>query len=126
MKRKRRAISGQEIVNQVGKQIIFMAAIQCEGKMYCGTCVEFFLFFFVGLVACPCGLVIFWTYVWFIFCCYHPLQPHPQGFATFSSIGHVRYVWPRRDGTGSNTPSRGRVDYLAYGGYCFGVLQPKI
>ena len=40
-------------------------------------------------------------------------------------IGHVRYVWPRRDGTGSNTPSRGRVDYLAYCG-CFGVSQTKI
>ena len=50
-----------------------------------------------------------------------------QGFVHhFSSIGHVRYVWPRRDGTGSNTPSRGRVDYLAYGGCCFGVSQPKI
>ena len=37
------------------------------------------------------------------------------------AIAHVRYVWPRRDGTGSNTPSRGRVDYLAYGGCCFGL-----
>ena len=31
---------------------------------------------------------------------------------TFSNsliIGHARYVWPRREGTGSITPSRGRV-----------------
>ena len=29
-----------------------------------------------------------------------------------SLIGHVRYVWQRRDGTGSNTPSRDRVDVV--------------
>ena len=46
MKRKRSAISGQEIFNRVGKQIISVAMIQCEGKMYCGTCADFFLFFF--------------------------------------------------------------------------------
>ena len=51
-----------------------------------------------------------------------PLEPREER----ARIGHVRYVWPRRDGTGSNTPSLGRVDYLAYGGCCFGVSRTKI
>ena len=59
MKRKRSTISSQEIFNQVGKQIISVAVIQCEGKMYCGTRMDFFSGFFIGPVACPRGLVIY-------------------------------------------------------------------
>ena len=48
-------------------------------------------------------------------------RENPEDEVVSFAIGHVRYVWSRRDGTGSNTPSRGRVDYLAYGGCARGT-----
>ena len=36
-------------------------------------------------------------------------SPFSRARVYFAGIGHVRYVSPRREGSGSNTPSRGRV-----------------